>query len=110
MRTDERDQTFESRPPGRVRENKGRAARYGLDADVITPNRDRREVPLREGLAQWLERLTPIARDLDCSRELEFAAELAANGASYSRQRAAGGPEQALRLLLTETGALTPFG
>lgn len=108
-RTYSRDQTYESLPPWLVRENKWRAARYGLDAHVITPNRLRREVPLREGLAQWLERLTPVARDLGCEDELRFAAELSAHGASYERQRAAGGPQEALRLLLDETGRRTPF-
>lgn len=109
-RTYELDQTYESLPPWLVRENKWRAARYGLDADVITPNRARREVPLREGLLQWLERLTPIARDLGCSDELRFAAVLAERGASYERQRAAGTPEAALRVLLAETGRESPFG
>ncbi len=101
--------TYESLPPWSVRENKWRAARYGMDAEVITP-RQRRPVPLRTGLAQWLERLTPIARDLGCESELAFAGQLADHGASYSRQRAAGGPEPALRLLLEETGKATPFG
>lgn len=108
-RTYEHDQTYEALPPWLVRENKWRAARYGLDADVITPNRARREVPLREGLAQWLERLEPVARDLDCVGELRFAGELAGRGASYERQRAAGGPEAALRLLLAETGRPRPW-
>lgn len=104
-----RDHTYESLPPWLVRENKWRAARYGMDAEVITPNREKREVPLREGLLNWLERLTPIARDLGCETELHFAAELAERGSSYVRQREAGGPEAALRLLLAETGAASPF-
>ena len=108
-RTYEHDQTYESLAPWLVRENKWRAARYGMDAEVITPNRERREVPLREGLLQWLERLAPIARDLDCQTELEFAATLAERGASYQRQRDAGSPEAALRLLLAETGTASPF-
>ncbi len=109
-RTYAHDQTFESLPPWLVRENKWRAARYGLDADVITPNRRRREVPLREGLDQWLDRLAPVARDLGCEAELAFASELSTGGASYERQRAAGTPAAALRLLLAETGQRTPFG
>ncbi len=103
------DQTYESLSPWLVRENKWRAARYGMDASVITPNPARRQVPLREGLAQWLERLAPISRDLGCEAELAFAATLAEKGASYQRQRVAGGPEQALRLLLAETGKESPF-
>lgn len=105
----EHDRTAESLPPWLVRENKWRAARYGLDADVITPHHSRREVPLREDLAAWLDRLAPVARDLGCAAELAFAGELAEHGASYARQRASGGPEAALRLLLDETGRRTPF-
>ena len=108
-RTYEADQTFETLPPWLVRENKWRAARYGFDAEVITPNPARRQVPLREGLADWLERLAPIARDLGCEKELAFAGDLASGGASYERQRAAGTPEAALRLLLAETGAASPW-
>lgn len=109
-RSYEQDQTYESLPPWLVRENKWRAARYGMDAHVIIPNAARREVPLREGLLQWLERLAPEARALGCETELRFAAELAERGACYARQRAAGSPEQALQLLLAETGMPTPFG
>ncbi len=108
-RTYEHDRTYEALPPWLVRENKWRAARYGLDAHVITPDRARREVPLREGLAQWLERLEPVAHDLDCAEELRFAGELAERGASYVRQRDAGSPESALRLLIAETGRPSPF-
>ncbi|MFZ0531004.1 MAG: glutamate--cysteine ligase [Propionicimonas sp.] len=103
------DQSYESLPPWLVRENKWRAARYGMDADVIIPDRGKREVPLRHGLLQWIDRLTPIARDLGCVTELHFSAELAERGASYARQRAAGGPKQALELLLAETGTASPF-
>lgn len=108
-RTYAQDQTYESLPPWLVRENKWRAARYGMDAQVITPNPRKRQVPLREGLLQWLDRLAPISRDLGCEDELRFAATLAERGTSAERQRAAGGPEQALRLLLAETGRLSPF-
>jgi len=105
----EADQTFESLPPWLVRENKWRAARYGLEAEVITPLPGRRLVPLREGLAEWVDRLIPIARDLGCEKELAFAGELAENGVSYERQRRAGSPQDALRLLLAETGSASPF-
>ncbi len=93
-----------------MRENKWRAARYGLEAEVIVPNSTKRHVPLREGLAEWLERLAPISRDLGCEKELAFAGELAEQGASYERQRRAGSPQDALQLLLAETGASSPFG
>jgi carboxylate-amine ligase len=109
-RTYEQDQTVERLPPWLVRENKWRAARYGLDADVIVPKTEggRREVPLREGLTKWLERLIPLARELGCAAELETAAGLAEHGASYERQRRVGDPQAALHQLLAETGADAP--
>lgn len=106
-RSYEQDQSVERLGPWLVRENKWRAARYGLDADVIIPKSrsGSREVPLREGLGRWLERLTPIARDLGCERELGFVADIVDQGASYERQRSAGDPRAALAVLLAETGA-----
>lgn len=103
------DRSFESLPPWLIAENKWRAARYGMDAEVITPNRARRLVPLRDGLLEWLDRLAAVARDLACEDELAFAAQLAERGASYERQRAAGSPEAALWQLVSETGRATPF-
>jgi carboxylate-amine ligase len=109
-RSYERDQSVEQLPPWLVRENKWRAARYGLDADVILPAGGAREVPLREGLVKWVDRLADISRDLGCADELAFAADLAEHGASYERQRNTGSPQAALRLLLAETGAPRPLG
>lgn len=102
------DHTFEALPPWLVKENKWRAARYGMDAEVITP-RHEHPIALRSGLAEWLERLEPVAKDLGCTDELRFVWQLAERGVSYQRQRAAGSPEAALRLLLAETGSRTPF-
>lgn len=73
--------------PWFVRENKWRAARYGLEAEIVAPGRHLREVPLRESLDAVLEDLTPIARELDCADELAFVSDLAAHGPSYERQR-----------------------
>lgn len=108
------EQIVEDLPPWLVKENKWRAARYGLDAEVITPDRPGRLRPLREYLTEWLERLTPVARDLDCEAELLFAGELLARGASYERQRAVAAAEDGDLLAVTaalvaETGATTPF-
>lgn len=71
-----------------MKENKWRAARYGLDTDVIThlPNRQIRA--LREGLGEWIERLEPVAHELGCYYELIFCRELMERGPSYQRQRA----------------------
>ncbi len=109
----EADQPVEMLPPWLLKENKWRAARYGLDAEVITPNRARRVRPLREKLLEWLDRLSPIARELGCENELRFADSLVADGPSYCRQRAvaaaAGGDLRAVvAALVSETGTDRP--
>ena len=91
-----------------MKENKWRAARYGLDTDVITPRVKDKLRPIREGIEDWLNRLEPIAAELGCADELRFVAELMEAGPSYLRQRAAGDPTAALRQLVDETGAAAP--
>lgn len=71
--------------PWFVRENKWRAARYGLDAPIII-DRDGTEAPVNVHLAQTIEMLLPIAEDFDCVRELRWALEIMETGASYQRQ------------------------
>ena len=97
--------------PWLVAENKWRAARYGFDTEVITPEPGDRLVPLREALPRLVERLRPYAQRLDCEEELEFALQIANRGASYERQRRvcqqAGGDLKAVVAALvqeTETG------
>ncbi|MDR1791498.1 MAG: glutamate--cysteine ligase [Propionibacteriaceae bacterium] len=74
-------------PPWLVRENKWRAARYGLDATVITPDPNQRLLPLRDAMGNLLNFLAPYAAQLGCTDELAFGHELLAKGASYERQR-----------------------
>ncbi|MEA4943995.1 MAG: glutamate--cysteine ligase [Propionicimonas sp.] len=110
----EHDHIVEDLPPWLVKENKWRAARYGLDAEVITPDRPGRVRPLRDYLTEWIDRLLPVARDLDCVNELLFADTLANRGASYQRQHTVaadtGGDLRAVTTsLLNETGAPSPF-
>ncbi len=105
-------QEMEVLPSWFIRENKWRAARYGLDAEVITPDRTGRLRPLRSYLAEWLDRLAPIADDLECAEELQMVHQLLERGTTAERQRrvvAARGVLAAARLLVAETGATTPF-
>ncbi len=67
------------------RENKWRAARYGLDARVIV-DADGTQRPVREHLAEVLEELAPVALELGCLREFSSNATTLENGASYERQ------------------------
>ena len=73
-------------PPWHVQENKWRAARYGLDAEVIV-DASCRERLVTDDLADLLERLQPAARRLHCVAELGWVEDVVRRGASYQRQR-----------------------
>lgn len=68
-----------------VRENKWRAARHGLDAEVIITN-EGDQIPLRVHVPQLIEELAPFARDLGCASELADVQSILDGGASYERQ------------------------
>ena len=70
-----------------VRENKWRAARYGMDADII--REDESTVPVRQALLETAHDLRPIAERLGCAEELARIEQTVAEGSSYQRQRAA---------------------
>ena len=69
-----------------VRENKWRAARYGLDAKIIVE--DEKVVPVRDALAELVHELRPTAQRLGCEAELDRVTGVLETGASYQRQRA----------------------
>lgn len=71
--------------PWFTRENKWRAARYGLDAEVLV-DREGTQVPVREHLTETLDRLAPVAADLRCATEFESIRGILERGASYQRQ------------------------
>jgi carboxylate-amine ligase len=73
-------------PPWHVEENKWRAARYGLDAMVVT-SADNSERWLEDEIPELLTRLEPVARDLRCADELRAVADIMRTGAGYQRQR-----------------------
>ncbi len=73
-------------PPWHVQENKWRAARYGLDAEIIL-DAGSNERLVTDDLADLLERLTPVSRRLGCEDALRSVEEIPARGASYQRQR-----------------------
>jgi carboxylate-amine ligase len=73
--------------PWLVRENKWRAARYGLDAEIVIDNSGKVQ-PVVAAIHDLVDDLLPIARRLDCRAELEAIPTLIERGASYQRQRA----------------------
>ncbi|RLK49352.1 glutamate--cysteine ligase [Microbacterium telephonicum] len=71
--------------PWFVRENKWRAARYGLDARVIV-DRAGTQRPVVEHLRETMEMLAPVAQELHCAREFAGLDTILTQGASYARQ------------------------
>ncbi|MFJ4252744.1 glutamate--cysteine ligase [Microbacterium sp. NPDC090003] len=67
------------------RENKWRAARYGLDARVIV-DQSGTQRDVRDHLAETLDELGPVARALGCEREFASVGAILRDGASYARQ------------------------
>ena len=70
-----------------MQENKWRAARYGLDAEVILDAQNRERL-VTDDLHDLLNRLEPVAARLGCPAELASVSGLMTAGASYQRQRA----------------------
>ena len=68
------------------RENKWRAARWGVEADLVIDESGHTQ-PLREIVDGLVDRLLPIAHDLGCATELADLRRIAAEGPSYVRQR-----------------------
>ena len=69
-----------------VAQNKWRAARHGIDAELIMDERGTLK-PLRGAIEELVEELTPIARRLDCEDELGHALRILDHGPGYLRQR-----------------------
>jgi len=72
--------------PWFVRENKWRAARYGLDAEIILDS-DANERLVTDEVRRLMKGLSPIADRLGCAAELASLELILEHGASYQRQR-----------------------
>jgi len=70
-----------------VRENKWKAARYGMEAELIVDETGSLR-PLRAALSELVEELAPVARRLGCEDELADVLRVAEEGPSAARQRA----------------------
>ena len=92
-------ETLPSMQPWYVRENKFRAARYGMDATVIL-NREGNQRHVEEDLRDLVARLEPVAARLGCAQQLQDVLRIVDTGASYERQllasAAAGGDLRAV--------------
>jgi glutamate---cysteine ligase / carboxylate-amine ligase len=86
---DDRSQGGEALPPPSewvLRQNKWRAARYGLDAELIVDD-DGHCRPLPDVVTDLVDTLTPIADRLGCPAELAGVQSILDVGPSYVRQR-----------------------
>jgi carboxylate-amine ligase len=97
-----------------VRENKWRAARYGVDAELIVDDRGG-TAPLRDLVCELVDDLMPVAERLGCTTELARAKTVLEVGPSYLRQRRAvaqadGDLRAAVDCLLAEKRADRPDG
>ena len=70
-----------------LQENKWRAARHGLDADIVVDEKGTVR-PVRQALTDLVEDLMPVAARLGCAAELADVERILRVGASYQRQRA----------------------
>ena len=68
------------------RENKWRAARWGIDADVVVDDSGHTR-PIRDVTRDLVVELAPVAERLGCSTELADLLVIADRGPSYLRQR-----------------------
>jgi carboxylate-amine ligase len=69
-----------------IRENKWRAARYGLDAEIIR-DEEGNLLSLRRSIGDLVERLEPTADRLGCREELMGVHSILERGTSATRQR-----------------------
>ncbi|MGA0566307.1 glutamate--cysteine ligase [Rathayibacter sp. KR2-224] len=73
--------------PWFVRENKWRAARYGIDADIIL-DPGGAQGGVAEGIRSLVTELAPTADKLGCAKELADVERILERGVSYQRQLA----------------------
>ena len=71
--------------PMLVRQNKWRAARYGLDASLVD-SRSHQLVPARQILASLVDELLPVADRLECRHELDEMRRMATEPTWAERQ------------------------
>ncbi len=81
-----RDEGIGHLPSYMVRENKWRAARYGLDAELITDSFGK-IVPVKKEIEKLLKELEPTAKELGADKELNSILKIFERGTSSKRQR-----------------------
>lgn len=106
-------ETLRTLQPWYVRENKWRAARYGMDAEIIV-DRGGSQAPVEAEVRGLVSRLEPVAERLGCAQELQDVLTIVEVGASYERQalasaRAGGDLRAVVTALIQEMRAGIPL-
>ena len=73
-------------PEWLIAQNKWRATRYGLDAQLIEPE-TLEVIPLRQSIHKWIKKVLPVAETFHFAAHLEYLIELMSYGPGYFRQR-----------------------
>jgi glutamate---cysteine ligase / carboxylate-amine ligase len=102
----EREGPLPIQPVTLIGENKWRAARYGLDAELVDLERDV-ERPARQALLELVERASPYARRLGCASELAEVERICSRGSGAEEQRAVHARDGSLLAVVQHLHALT---
>jgi glutamate---cysteine ligase / carboxylate-amine ligase len=81
----DRGEDLPTMQPWFVRENKWRAARYGMEAEIVV-DRHGGQRQVADEVRDLVARLEPVAERLGCSQELQDVLTILDVGASYQRQ------------------------
>jgi len=81
-------ETLTTLQPWYVRENKWRAARYGMDAEIVV-DQGGAQRQVEDDIRDLVTRLEPVAERLGCVQELQDVLTIIEVGASYERQAVA---------------------
>jgi carboxylate-amine ligase len=83
------------KPAWLLAQNKWRAGRHGLEAELIVDEAGTVQ-PARQAIAELVERVRPQAEELGCTAELDGIAAIMEVGPSYLRQRSAAAGDKTL--------------
>jgi carboxylate-amine ligase len=105
----EREGALAIQPVMLIAENKWRAVRYGLDADLVDLEHDT-ERPAREAILALVERAAPYARRLGCTHELAEVERICRRGNGAHEQRRSYEQDGTLADVVRKLAGLTAEG
>jgi glutamate---cysteine ligase / carboxylate-amine ligase len=100
---------FRKYAPRLIRENKWRAMRHGIDANLIDFGKQE-EVPERDLVLEILDFVDDVVDDLGCRQEVTYAEKILAEGTSAERQLATFAETQSLEAVVDRIVSETTEG